>query len=90
MGRWTTNDEEQAHLAQIVKERTDLNGIDGIVALKDGRKLSGVILLEGIANNQSGQSQADIIVRAEDESGRLVEHKIDVLDVAEIIPVSLN
>jgi hypothetical protein len=87
MGRWTTSEEEKAHLGKIIEQRTALNGV---VALKDGRTLTGAILLTGVANDNSGRSQGDLIVRVESETGQLVEHRFDVLDVAEIMPVSLN
>jgi hypothetical protein len=87
MGRWTTNSSELDHLTKITSQ---VDATHGTVGLKDGQKVYGILLPARVAHNESGQSQADIIVRVKKETGYFEDHKVDVLDVAEIMPGRLN
>jgi hypothetical protein len=79
--------EEIDHLIKIVKQ---MDAVNGTVALNDGRKFYGIILPGGVGNNDSGQSNADVIVRVKNDASQFEDHKFDVLDVFEIMPGDLD
>jgi len=93
MGRWTVNDEEAKHLADIISQMQACIPY-GTAKLKDGRTFYGIILPGSAGNNLgaggSWKYYADVGVRVKNEDESFTDHTFDVLDVAELIPGRLN